>query len=64
MEHNRHCDTVGEVYGDSKSANFPLKVDNKWQKSSSQSNQYNGFTISDQKTHTECRILRGYSGAI
>ena len=28
IEHNRHCDTVGEVYGNSKSADFPLSVDN------------------------------------
>ena len=34
MEHNRHCDTVGEVYGNSKSAVFSLNVDNNWQKKS------------------------------
>ena len=28
MEHNRHCDTVAEVYGNSKSADFSLNVDN------------------------------------
>ena len=42
MEHYRHCDTVGEVYGNSKSAYFPRNVDNIWQKNSSQSDQYNG----------------------
>ena len=33
-------------------------------KNSSQSDQHNGITISYQKTHTDSRILRGYSGAI
>ena len=28
MEHNRHCDTAGEVYGNSKSADFPLNFGN------------------------------------
>ena len=46
MEHNRHCDTAGEVYGNSKSADFPLNVDNNWQESSSQSDQRNGISIS------------------
>ena len=41
MEHNRDGDSIGENYGNS---NF---VDNKWQKSSSQSNQYNRITLSD-----------------
>ena len=27
MGHNRHCDTVGEVYGTSKFADYPLNVD-------------------------------------
>ena len=31
MEHNRYCDTIGEVYGNSKSADLPLNVDNNWQ---------------------------------
>ena len=46
MEHNRHCDTAGKVYGNSKSADFPLNVDNNWQDNSSQSDQHNGITIS------------------
>ena len=64
MEHNGDCDNVGEVYGNSKFADFSLKVDNNIQEISSQSNQYNGITISNQKAHTDCRVLRGYSGAI
>ena len=52
MEHYRHCDTAAEVYGNSKSADFPLNVDNNWQKNSSQSDQHNGITISHQK-HTQ-----------
>ena len=32
MEHSGDCDTVRDVYGNSKSADFPLNVDNKWQK--------------------------------
>ena len=50
MEHNRDCDTTGEVCGNSKFADFPHNVDNSWQKSSSQSNQYNGITESSKKT--------------
>ena len=34
MEHNRDCDTIGEVNGNSKFADFPFTVDNKWQDSS------------------------------
>ena len=64
MEHNGDCDTVGEVYEDSKFADFSLNFDNNRQKNSSQSNQYNGITISNQKAHADCRILRGYPGAI
>ena len=30
MEHNGDSDTVGEVYGNSKFADFPLNVDNNW----------------------------------
>ena len=52
MEHNRHCDTVGEVYGNSESADFPLNVDNNRHKNRSQSDQYNGITIFHQK-HTQ-----------
>ena len=26
--------------------------------------QYNGITISTQKAHTDCRVLRNHSGAI
>ena len=33
-------------------------------KNSSQSNQYNGITIFNQKTHTDCRVLRSHPGAI
>ena len=64
MEHNGDRDTVGEVYGNSNSADFPLNFDNNWQENSSQSDQHNGITISYQKTHRDCRILRGYSGAV
>ena len=64
MKYNRYCDTIGEVYGNSKFANFPLTVDNKRQENSSQSNQYNGITISNLKAHTGCRFLSSYSGAI
>ena len=64
MEYNRDCDTVREVYGKSKFADFPLNVDKNWQKNSSQGNQYNEITISNQKTHTYWRVLRSYSGAI
>ena len=53
MEHNRHCDIVGEVYGNSKFADFPFNVDNNRQESSSQSNQYNGITLSHTKKHTQ-----------
>ena len=38
MEHNRYSDTVGEVYGNSKFADFSLNVDNIRQENSSQSN--------------------------
>ena len=58
MEHNRECDTIGEVYGNSKFADFSLKVDNNWQNNSSKSNQYNGITISNQKARTDCRVLK------
>ena len=54
MEHNRHCDTLGEVYGNSQFADFPLNVDNDLKKKSSQSYQYNGITITNQKAHTDC----------
>ena len=37
MEYNGDCDTTGEVYGNSKSADFPLNVYNNWQENSSQS---------------------------
>ena len=33
-------------------------------KKSSQSNQCNGITISNQKAHRDCRVLRSHSGAI
>ena len=33
-------------------------------KSSTQGDEYNGSSISHQKTHTDCRILRSHSGAI
>ena len=64
MEHNRDCDTIGEVYGNCKFADFPLNVDYIWQKKSSQGNQYNGITISNQKQYTDCRVLRRHSGAM
>ena len=32
MEHSRDCDTIREVYGKSKFADFPLNVNNNWQK--------------------------------
>ena len=64
MEHNRHCDTVGEVYGNSKFADFPLNVDKNRQKNSSQINQYNGINKSNLKTHPDCGVIRSYSGAI
>ena len=32
MEHNGDCDTDGEVYRNSKFANFPLSVHHNWQK--------------------------------
>ena len=34
MEHNRYCDTIGEVHGKGKSADFPLNIASNWQKSS------------------------------
>ena len=52
MEHNGNCDTVGEIYGNSKFAEFPLNVHTNWQENSSQSDQHNGITISYQK-HTQ-----------
>ena len=52
MEHNRNCDTVWKVYGNSKFADFPINVDKNWQKNSSQKDQHNGITISHQK-HTQ-----------
>ena len=63
-EHNRYCDTIEQVCGNRKSADFPLNVNKRWQKSSRQSNQYNGITISSQKEHTDCRNLPSHSGAI
>ena len=64
MEHNRHCDTIGESYGNNKFADFSLIVDNTWQKNSSQGNQYNGIIIYNQKAQTESRVLHSHSGAI
>ena len=61
MEHNRHCEAIGEVYGHSKLADFPFNVDNIWQKNSSQSNQYSGITISNQKARPDCRVLISHS---
>ena len=49
MEHNRGCDTIGEVDGNSKFADFALNVDKNWRKNSSQGNLYNGINISSQK---------------
>ena len=57
MEHNRHCDTIGEVYGNSRFGDFTLKVDNNWPTISSQGNHDNGITISNEKTHTDCKVL-------
>ena len=64
MEYNRDCATPGEVYRNSKFADFPFNVDNKWQKNSGLGNQYNGITISNQKENTECRVLLSQSGGI
>ena len=49
LEHIRDCYTIGEVYGNSKSANLSFNVDDNRQESSSQSNQNNGITISNRK---------------
>ena len=64
MEHNGDCNIVGEVYVNSKFANFSLNIDNNWQKNNSQSNQYNGITISYQRAHADRRVLSSHSGAI
>ena len=32
MQHNRDCDSIAEVYRNSKFADFPLNVDNIWQR--------------------------------
>ena len=64
MEHNRECDTIGEVYGNSKFGYLTLNVDKNWQKNSSQSNQCDGITISNQKPDTDCGVLHSYTGAI
>ena len=64
MEHNRDCDTIRGVYGNSKFAKLPFKTDNNWQKNSSQGNHYNGITISSQKDYTDCRVLRSQPGEI
>ena len=63
IEHNGDCDTIGEVYGNSKFADFPLNVNNSWQKNSSQSNHYDGKNLSNKK-NTDCRFLGSHSGAI
>ena len=64
MEHNRDCETIGEVYKNSNFADFPLNVDNNWQKNSSQGNHSNEITIYNKKQYTDCRILRSHSGPI
>ena len=61
MEHNRHSDTIVEKYKISKSADFPVNVDNNWRKNSSHGNQNNKITISNQKAHTVCRVLRSHT---
>ena len=48
MEHNRYCGTTGEDYENSKSADFPLKVNDDWPKSYSWSNQHNRVIFLDQ----------------
>ena len=62
-EHDRDFDTIGEIYGNSKFADFPFNVENIWQENNSQGNEYNPVTISNQKEYTEC-VLRNQSGAI
>ena len=64
MEHKRDCDTIREVYGNSKSADFPFNVDNGWQEINSQGDPHNGINISNQKEYTDYRVLRGHYGAI
>ena len=64
MEHNRDCDTL---YGNSKFADFPPNVDNKFQKNmcnQSTNTTESPYTISNQKAHADCRKLRCHSGAI
>ena len=64
MEYNRSCDTIAQVYENSKSADFLLNVKKILQESGSQSNQYSRITTFTQKGYAKCRILRSCSGAI
>ena len=64
VEHNGDCDTIGEVYENSKFTGSPSNLDKNWQGNSGQGSQYNGVTISNQKEYTDCRVLRNRSGAI
>ena len=64
MEHNRDCDTIGEVCENSKYASFPSNVDSNWKNNSNQGIQYKGITKPNQKEYTDCRVLRSHSGAI
>ena len=64
MEYNKYRDFAWKIHENSQSADFTFNVNNVWQKSSSQSNQYNVNAILNQKEDTYSRVLRSYSGAI
>ena len=64
MAHNNYCDTSGKIYRSSESANIPVNFNNNWEKDCSPDHKHNGITIFNKEKHTNCWILRSYSGAI